>query len=192
MLITIKLIGPTSRFSLKIFSPRLERSQTFTKPKNISPKLSSKQHTNTFLQAESPRTYNALPTEAARLIDERDNLKKNNPADDRIPELNKNINKSIREHRKEKWQEYLSTCQPGSQKLWKTVKSLNDQPTQPDNQGIDFEDNKPTIDATKLANKFNQQYTPNIDKKPEQALRNTLWSMHSKPKEQPKIKFTPA
>ncbi len=140
-----------------------------------------------------PRTYNALPTEAATLIDERDNIKRNNPGDDRIPELNKNINKLIRDHRKEKWTQYLSTCQPGSTKLWKTIKSLNDQPVQPDNQGIDFDDNKPTNDATKLANKFNRQYTPELDKKPDKALRTVLRSMHSKPKHQtPKIKFTPA
>ena len=151
------------------------------------------QAANKFIPAgRIPRTYNALPTEAARLIDERDEVRKNDPADNRIPEINKNINKLIRDHRKEKWQQHLSTCQPGSQKLWKTIKSLNDQPTQPDNQGIDFDDNKPTNDATKLANKFNRQYTPEIDKKPEQALRNTLRSMKRKPKHQPQIKFTPA
>ncbi len=140
-----------------------------------------------------PRTYNALPTEAATLIDERDNIKKNNPADNRIPEINKNIDKLIRDHRKDKWTQHLSTCQPGSTKLWKTIKGLCDQPVQPDNQGIDFDDNKPTIDATKLANKFNRQYTPELDKKPEKELRNILRSMQSKPKHHAqKIKFTPA
>jgi hypothetical protein len=178
-------------YTENIFSAAREVTDVFEAEKYFSKII--QQAANKYIPAgRIPRTYNALPTEAARLIDERDNLKKNNPADNRIPELNNNINKLIRVHRKEKWQEYLATCQPGSQKLWKTVKSLNDQPTQPDNQGIDFKDNKPTIDATKLANKFNQQYTPNIDKKPEQALRNTLRSMQSKPKEQPKIKFTPA
>ena len=137
-----------------------------------------------------PRTYNSIPTEAARLIEERDNLRTNDPADNRIHDLNININKLINDHRKEKWNEHLSTCQAGSKKLWNTIKSLNDHPIQPDNQGISFE-NKTTNDPKKMANLFNKQYTPAIDKKPEQVFRNTLRNMKKK-SDSPLVVFTPA
>ena len=179
-------------YTENIFSVAREVTDVFEAEKYFSKTI--QEAAGKFIPAgRIPRTYNALPTEAARLIDERDNLKTNNPADIRIPVLNNNINKLIRDHRKEKWTNHLSSCQPGSAKLWKTIKGLNDQPVQPDNQGIDFDDNKPTIDALKLANKFNRQYTPELDKKPEKELRNILRSMQGKPKHQtPQIKFTAA
>ena len=126
-----------------------------------------------------PRTFNSIPTEAARLIDERDNIRQQNPADNRINDLNVNINKLIKDHRKDKWEEQLSKCQAGSKKLWNTIKSLNDHPIQPDNQGISFND-KVYNDPKKLANNFNQQYTPPVVKKPEQIFRNTLRNMKKK------------
>ncbi len=135
-----------------------------------------------------PKTFNALPTEAARLIDERDDIRKTNPADDRIPDMNKNINTLINEHRKEKWKEHLSNCQAGSKKLWNTIKNLNDQPVQPDNHGISF-NNKTTNDPKEMANHFNMQYTPPSNTKPNKAIRNILRRMKKKPSD-PRILFT--
>ena len=120
-----------------------------------------------------PTIYNALPTEAAKLIDERDEVKKNNPADARLPDLNKNINNLINEHKKKKWQEHLGTCDPGSKKLWNTIKSLGNQPQQPNNQGIEF-NNKTYTHAKHIADQFNRQYTPDPHKKPQQPLRRIL------------------
>ena len=137
-----------------------------------------------------PTTYNALPTEAAKLIDQRDEVKKNNPADARLPDLNKNINKLINEHKKKKWQEHLGTCDPGSKKLWNTIKSLGNQPQQPNNQGIEF-NNKTYNHARHIADQFNRQYTPDPHKKPQQPLRRILRNMKKKTKHQ-KITFTPA
>ena len=136
-----------------------------------------------------PQTFNALPTEAARLINQRDEIKKANPADNRLSDLNKQINKTINEHRKKKWIEHLSTCQPGSKKLWTTIKSLGNQPQQPSNQGISFND-KTYSHAKKIADQFNRQYTPESKKKPNQALRRTLRSLKKKSKHQ-QIIFTP-
>ncbi len=136
-----------------------------------------------------PQTYNALPTAAARLINERDEIRNANPADNRLPDLNKQINKSINEHRKKKWAEHLSTCQPGSKKLWSTIKRLGNQPQQPNNQGISF-NNKTYSHAKKIADQFNRQYTPEARKKPDQALRRTLRSLKKKSKHQ-LIIFTP-
>ena len=137
-----------------------------------------------------PQTFNALPTEAARKIDERDAIRKANPADDRIPVFNHEIDNKIKEYRNGKWSEHLSDCKPGSKVLWNTIKNLNDQPITPDNQNISFS-GQSTNDALKMATGFNKQYTPTIDKKPEQALRNLLRSMRKKTTD-PKIVFTPA
>ncbi len=137
-----------------------------------------------------PKVFNALPTEAANLMNERDNIKKDNPADPRIPDLNHNITKKIKEHRRKKWIEHIASCQAGSQKLWKTIKSLNNNPAQPDNQGISF-DNKITTDAKSIANNFNKQYTPHSDKKPAKILRSTLRKLKCKSKDPPVV-FTPA
>ncbi|MCP3666866.1 MAG: hypothetical protein GY696_30965 [Gammaproteobacteria bacterium] len=113
---------------------------------------------NIYLPAESQKVYNALPTEAARLIEERDTIKRIHPADPRIYDLNKAINQTIRDHRKKKWNEHLDKCQPNSKKLWTTIKNLNNQPIQPENQGISF-NNKNTNDPKSMANSFNKQYT---------------------------------
>ena len=137
-----------------------------------------------------PKIYNALPTDAAKLIDKRDEIRNTNPADPRLNDLNKEINQKINEHRKSKWQEHLANCPSGSKKLWSTIKSLNNGPRQPDNQGITF-DGKTFMDAKKIANKFNHQYTPPVSKKPLKQLRKTLRSMKKKSKHQP-INFTPA
>ncbi len=136
-----------------------------------------------------PKTYNALPTTAARLIEERDVIQQANPADPRLPDLNKEINSHINEHRKKKWQDHLNTCTAGSKKLWSTIKSLNNQPSQPDNQSLNF-NNKCYTDAKDIANQFNKQYTPATNKKPLQALRKTLRTMKKIKNHQPII-FTP-
>ena len=136
-----------------------------------------------------PKTYNALPTEAAKLIDKRDEIRNNNPADPQLNNLNQEINQKINEHRKNKWQEHLANCPSGSKKLWSTIKSLNNGPRQPDNQGITF-DGKSFLDSKKIANKFNHQYTPPISKKPQRQLRKTLRAMKKKAKHQTVI-FTP-
>ena len=133
-----------------------------------------------------PKVYNALPTEAARLIEERDTIKRINPADPRIYDLNKAINQTIRDHRKKKWNEHLDKCQPNSKKLWTTIKNLNNQPIQPENQGISF-DNKSTNDPKSMANSFNKQYTPPLNKKPDKALRNTLRSLKKNSKDTPVV-----
>ena len=136
-----------------------------------------------------PKTYNALPRDAAALIEERDEIRKQNPNDPRIPELNTNISNSTKEHRKNKWTKHLSTCQQGSKKLWKTIKNLSNLPKQPENQGIKFE-NKITNNPKTMASKFNTQYTPTNNKKPDQRLKNYLRKL-KKPSKDAKITFTP-
>ena len=140
-------------------------------------------------QGRIPKVYNALPTEAARLIDERDDIRKNNPADDRIPDLTKEINQQTKIHRKSKWEDHLSTCHQGTKQLYDTIKGLGDQPPQPKNQGISFNGKTHSNNRT-IADNFNSQYTPTSSKKPEQSLRNTLRNLKKKHRDPPVI-FTP-
>ena len=58
-----------------------------------------------------------MPTAMAKLIDERDNLRKADPTTTRIQELNRTINNSIKEHQQKKWMETLENCAPGYKKL---------------------------------------------------------------------------
>ena len=120
-----------------------------------------------------PKVLNAMPTETVRLLEERDELRKTNPADPRLAEMNKDINITIRDHRKKKWLEHLSNCAPNSKKLWTTVKSLTNPPKTCTNQSISFGD-KHYLDPKKIANNLNRQYTPAATTKPTKAFRALL------------------
>ena len=129
-----------------------------------------------------------MPSETAKLVDERNELRNTDPANPRIQELNVEINQSINKHRKEKWIEHLENCPPGSKKLWDTIKSLNDNsPKQNVNQSIKF-GNKHFNEPKKLAKKFNAQFTPNAETKPTKEFRGTLRGAR-KPKDE-KVNFT--
>ena len=135
------------------------------------------------------KVVNEIPTAATNLMDERDQLRHNNPANPRIQELNREINIKINEHKQNKWKEHLDKCKANSKKLWSTVKNLTNKPSQPNNQGISF-NNKIYNNPKKLANKFNKQFTPTSNKKPTQHTRNILRNLKKKPTD-PEINITP-
>ena len=135
-----------------------------------------------------PKVKNEVPTEAAELIEERDNLKSTDPSNPNINELNRNINKLIANHRKTKWREHLEKCHQGSKKLWTTIKGLGDHPKQPENQAIYF-NGRPYNDNKKIASNFNAQFTPCANTKPTKAFRKTLRRLKRKPSD-PKITIT--
>ena len=110
---------------------------------------------------------------------ERDELRKTEPADPRIPDLNTRINVIIKEHRQEKWLDTLKDCDPGSKKLWDTVKSLNNPGRTPPNQSVKF-DNVHYTRPNKIASKLNCQYTPPSVTKPTKAFRKLLRDMRKK------------
>ena len=138
-----------------------------------------------------PKILNAVPSETAKLIEERDKLRSEDPSNDRLRDMNTNINKKINEHRKEKWLEQLKDCTPGSKKLWDTVKGLgNNSAKQSNNQSIKFNSvhyNHPK----KLAMHFNRQFTPEANTKPTQAFRNLLRTLRKKNKKDVDVIFTP-
>ena len=106
-------------------------------------------------------------------MEERDRIRSEDPADDRIKILNSQINQSIKDHRKEKWLDHLKSCGPGIKKLWDTITSLNNPPKQPGNQSIQFS-KKHYNNPKKIANKFNSQYTPGTKTNPTKEFRRLL------------------
>ena len=101
-----------------------------------------------------------LPSEAADLIKQRDDLRQNDPSSEQIKELNKTIETTIRTHKRNKWREHVNNLGPktDSGKLFKLIKQLNGQPPTKENEGIKFKGRYITS-AKQLANSFNRQYT---------------------------------
>ena len=115
-----------------------------------------------------------FPTAAAKLADETNKLRAQNPAAPQINEMNKKIRDLVEEHRREKWTEHLEKCdlRSGVKCLWNTIKTLSGNVKKTESQAITFK--KPVYDPKEIANKFNQQYTPPIRKKVMQETRQTL------------------
>ena len=102
-----------------------------------------------------------FPTEAARLADERDQIRAQIPDDPRLPVLNTDINKLVKEHKQKKWDEHLSGCNLGGglKRLWSTVKSLSNPKQSVDNVAIKF-GGRDVTDPKLCARLFNSQFTP--------------------------------
>ena len=79
------------------------------------------------------KTLNAISSETAELIKER---RGTDPNDQRLNEINKNINISIKNHRQKKWSEHLNNCEPNSKKLWSTLKELTNPTKRVENQSV--------------------------------------------------------
>ena len=125
------------------------------------------------------KVINNVPTEAAQLMEERDELRRTDPSNTRIPDLTKNINTIIKDHRQKKWLDTLENCAAGSKKLWNTIKSINNPGRTPSNQSVKFGD-KHYNEPKKIANKLNSQYTPPASTKPTKSFRQLLRKIRKK------------
>ena len=79
-----------------------------------------------------------MPTNTVTLINGRNDLRASDPTNDRINILNREIDLSIKNHRRDKWIQHLNNCSTGFKKLWETIKGLNGQPSKNPNQSIKF------------------------------------------------------
>ena len=99
-----------------------------------------------------------IPTDAARKIEIRNNLRNTNPESPEIARLNVEIYQSIKVHKKKKWQETIkdigSTC---SSKLFKLIKNIT-KPKTNNNQAIKFK-GRYISNPNKIADNFNKQYS---------------------------------
>jgi len=125
-----------------------------------------------------PLTFNAMPTEAVRMMEERDRLRENNASEEAITTMNKDIQKVVNVYRKKIWTENLKVCDKNTTKLWGTIKAMNS-PVTPSNQGLNF-NNKEVDDPKDMADCFNKQYTPGNDKQATKEFRKTIRKFKNK------------
>ena len=74
-----------------------------------------------------PSILTGFPTEAEKLTRQRDDLRRANPSNPRVTELNQEIQKKVQKHRQDKWIQHLEECdlRKGCKKLWRTIKGLS-------------------------------------------------------------------
>lgn len=102
-----------------------------------------------------------FPSEAARLANERDALRKSNPSNPRIKEMNNQIRRLVTEHIRKKWRDHLdeSSFKPNTKNLWRTIKELSNGQIQKKNVVISF-NGVPTPNDVICANGLNHQFAP--------------------------------
>ena len=88
---------------------------------------------------------------AKGLGDKRDSLRKSDPTNPTIPQLNQDICDQINEHKRKKCNEHLKSCAPNSNKLWKTICQISNPKQTPCNINIKF-DGKHFSNISKIAN----------------------------------------
>ena len=115
--------------------------------------------------------YPEIPTEAARMMETRDNLRSTNPSSEEIKRLNSEISSLILDHKKEKWRKTVEEIRPSSSKLFKLIKRLNGKSVNSGNQPIKFK-GKYISCPTKAANNFNKQYSAVVHHKSSRESRN--------------------
>ena len=107
-----------------------------------------------------------LPENIRAQIKERDIIKANDPTDNRLEHLNKDISQAIQTHRSGIWKEHLEghwDHRRNTHILWKTINGLsNKKPTPITNNTITFK-NYTAITPKQKANQFTKQFT-NITK----------------------------
>ena len=102
--------------------------------------------------------YPEIPTEAARKMEARDNLRSTDPTSEDIKRLNNEISSLIFDHKKEKWRKTVEEIRPSSSKLFKLIKRLNGKSASTGNRPIKFK-GKYISCPVKIANNFNKQYS---------------------------------
>ena len=83
-------------------------------------------------------------------------MRAHSPDSPLIADLNKEIEASINQHKKDKWKAAVEDTKQNSTKLFKLIKNLNGKAKTNGNQSIKFK-GKYVSNPTKLANKFNKQ-----------------------------------
>src|SRR5271165_3817224 len=95
------------------------------------------------------------------MITERDSIRKANPKDTRLKNLNDEIDKSIQAHKSSIWKEKMDQNwdhKQNSKILWGTIHNLsNKKPKQETNRTITF-NNKTHITSKQIATAFNKQF----------------------------------
>jgi hypothetical protein len=105
---------------------------------------------------------NFLPAHITDKITERDNIRRQNPHDPRLQDINNDISTQIQTHKADIWKNKLEQNwdhKTNTHVLWKTIHNLeNKKPPQQLNRTIQF-NNKTETTAQEIATAFNKQFT---------------------------------
>ena len=94
-------------------------------------------------------------------MEERDDLRKQDPASPRLSTINDEITKATLDHKRRQWREIVESIHPrtDSIKLWRTIKGIDVKSKQTEeNEGITFR-GRPHTSPKLIANSFNRQFT---------------------------------
>ena len=95
------------------------------------------------------------------MMEERDDLRKQDPASPRLSTMNDEITKATSDHKRRQWREFVESRghRTDSTKLWRTIKGIDGNTKQTDdNEGITLT-GRPHTSPKMIANSFNRQFT---------------------------------
>ena len=102
-----------------------------------------------------------VPAEIVAMMDERDDLRKQDPASPWLSTMNDEICKATSDHKRRQWREFVESInhRTDSTKLWRTIKGIDGKSKQTaENEGITFT-GRPHTSPKLIANSFNRQFT---------------------------------
>ena len=95
------------------------------------------------------------------MMEERDDLHKQDPASPQLSRINDEITKATSDHKRRQWREFVESIdhRTDSTKLWRPIKGIDGESKQTEeNEGITFT-GRPHISPKLIANSFNRQFT---------------------------------
>ena len=102
-----------------------------------------------------------VPAEILAMMEERDDLRKQDPASPRLSTMNDEITKATSDNKRRQWREFVERIdhRTDSTKLWRTIKGIDGKSRQTsENEGITFT-GTPHTSPKRIANSFNRQFT---------------------------------
>ena len=102
-----------------------------------------------------------VPAEILAMMEERDDLRKQDHASPRMSTMNEEITKATSDHKRRQWREFVEIIDHRTDiiKLWRTIKGIDGKSKQTaENEGITFTGRSHTSPKL-IANSFNSQFT---------------------------------
>ena len=145
------------------YRQEIERKLSFRHPPTDCQK-DEKLFRATLLKAAShhiPTGRRKLPAEILTRMEERDDLRKQDPASPWLSTMNDEITKSTSDHKRRQWREFVESInyRTDCTRLWRTIKGIDGKSNQTaENEGITFTGRSHTSPKL-IANSFNRQFT---------------------------------
>ena len=102
-----------------------------------------------------------VPAEILAMMEERDDIRKQDPASPRLSTMNDEISKATSDHKRRQWREFVESIdhRTDSTKLWRTIKGIYIKSKETaENEGTTFT-GRPHTSPKLIANRFKRQFT---------------------------------